>query len=633
MNFLKEVLSNNEMYIKNALMLGGYLFDYSLKANKIFFMDGNGGCLDKDTKIKYRITDSNGKNVNAKGGTIEMLYERFSNNTTPRGKGGYHLRSKKQDLRYFVPSINKYNSVFHNEILDVVKSGIKKCYKLVTNTGEEIIASADHKFYNGKKYISLKKLSVGDIVYVHNNIHWKNEVKPKRVSYKEVMVKYHPSNHIKIVNGCKYYRIKRCRAVIEANMNKMSYNDYIKELNNGNTNLLSLSSIYEIHHINHDKTDDRFENLVALHGTDHDKLHATENYNKMRFVVVPDTIKSIEYIGKRETYDIKCLYPHNNFIANNIVVHNSGKSTLINVYLMLWNENQISSLFLDDLVAKGFDKESLVTSRVNVSGEQKRSYLDTELIKLVSEGARISISRKFLKTVSIRLKTKLLITCNGMPKFSDASEGIARRLCITTFRNMYVPQDEYEEHKKKGELYMRSRRIKMQDRDLPEKFKLEKQAIFNVFLKALQELRERKYAFHTSITEIAQFKSDNDTVTEFLTGNYMLSEQTDASDWVTIQEVMNHYRQWYIDNVGTIHSLKLRTNELGRRVSELFGIISSDKKKIVKDIDGNLSKNRLYQLRRTAESFSDTEIILGVADGSLIPDKSDIEPAMLNFNN
>jgi len=310
----------------------------------------------------------------------------------------------------------------------------------------------------------------------------------------------------------------------------------------------------------------------------------------------------------------------------------AGKSTLIDVYLMFWNENQISSLFLDDLVAKGFDKESLVTSRVNVSGEQKRSYLDTEILKLVSEGARISISRKFLKTISLRLKAKMIITCNGMPKFSDTSNGIARRLCITTFRNMYVPADEYEEHKKKGDLYMRTMRIKKQDRTLPERMQKEKSAIFNVFLKALQELREREYMFHSSIKEIAEFKSDNDTVTEFLINNYILSEHDDAEDWVTLQEIMNHYRNWYVDNVGTIHSLKLRTNELGRRISEQFGVISSEKRKIIKNEDGSLCKHRLYPIRRMAESFSDNEIIMGIADGSLITDKSAIELPIPNFN-
>lgn len=44
---------------------------------------------------------------------------------------------------------------------------------------------------------------------------------------------------------------------------------------------------------------------------------------------VPNFIKirSIKKLGEEDTYDIECEYPHHNFSANGIIVHNSGKST------------------------------------------------------------------------------------------------------------------------------------------------------------------------------------------------------------------------------------------------------------------------------------------------------------------
>jgi len=42
-----------------------------------------------------------------------------------------------------------------------------------------------------------------------------------------------------------------------------------------------------------------------------------------------DFIDKIEYAGKEETYDLKCLHPFNNYIANRFIVHNCGKSTLV----------------------------------------------------------------------------------------------------------------------------------------------------------------------------------------------------------------------------------------------------------------------------------------------------------------
>lgn len=299
----------------------------------------------------------------------------------------------------------------------------------------------------------------------------------------------------------------------------------------------------------------------------------------------------------------------------------SGKSTLLNVYLMMWNESQISALSLEDISSKGFDKEALITSRVNVSGEQKRDYLDAETLKLVSEGARVSITRKFLKTVSVHLKAKILLACNGMPKFKDTSDGIYRRLSIFTFKNRYKPADEYERELKKGDLYVSTMRIKKQDRSLIEKMEKEKSAIFNVFLKYLKILREREYHFHESIAELNEYKNDNDSMTEFLSSNYLHSERSDGSDWVTVHEVSDHYRQWYSDNVGPVHTLKMRTNEIGRRITEHFGLLSTDRRKVVRNPDGSLSKNRMYALRRTMSSFMDNDVIMGLADGSLVSDQ------------
>jgi recombination protein RecA len=45
-------------------------------------------------------------------------------------------------------------------------------------------------------------------------------------------------------------------------------------------------------------------------------------------VVVEDSIESIVSVGFRETCDVKCFFPHNNYVAGGFVVHNSGKTTL-----------------------------------------------------------------------------------------------------------------------------------------------------------------------------------------------------------------------------------------------------------------------------------------------------------------
>lgn len=44
--------------------------------------------------------------------------------------------------------------------------------------------------------------------------------------------------------------------------------------------------------------------------------------------VILDRIKQRHLIDPAETYDVKCFFPLNNYIANDIVVHNSGKTTM-----------------------------------------------------------------------------------------------------------------------------------------------------------------------------------------------------------------------------------------------------------------------------------------------------------------
>jgi hypothetical protein len=82
----------------------------------------------------------------------------------------------------------------------------------------------------------------------------------------------------------------------------------------------------EVHHINRQRWDNRPENLVlcATHG-EHAEYH--DNYRNLRcgqYAFEP--IVSIEDAGAVDVYDIKCVGPYHNFVANDFVVHNCGKT-------------------------------------------------------------------------------------------------------------------------------------------------------------------------------------------------------------------------------------------------------------------------------------------------------------------
>jgi recombination protein RecA len=106
--------------------------------------------------------------------------------------------------------------------------------------------------------------------------------------------------------------------------------------------------------------------------------------------MTPTKIVLKEIVGSRETYDLKCAFPYNNYIAQGIVVHNSGKTTLCLHAIAETQKDGGTAAFVDaehalDLqYAKklGIDTEKLLISQPS-SGEQALNI--TEL--LIRSGA------------------------------------------------------------------------------------------------------------------------------------------------------------------------------------------------------------------------------------------------------
>ena len=69
---------------------------------------------------------------------------------------------------------------------------------------------------------------------------------------------------------------------------------------------------------------DTIEEHLRIHGNYNNFGHGAPEYSK---------VSSVKEKGLEDTYDIQCNNPYNNFSANDIVVHNSGKSMLIELFL------------------------------------------------------------------------------------------------------------------------------------------------------------------------------------------------------------------------------------------------------------------------------------------------------------
>jgi RecA/RadA recombinase len=289
-----------------------------------------GNCLSGDTKIRVTtVSKANGKHHSDKVTTLKRLYERL-NRIPVFGKGQYHRR-ETEDALYLISSVNEEGVVIKNLLIGAIHSGIKECSEVTTKKGFSCIATGEHEFLTPRGFRKLKSLRVGSSVFVHNGGRRKGE--HKKYKKIETIVKYHPFAPIKKVNGITYYRIKTSRLIIEAEMNKMSFEDFRLFLNTQSGESIDklhfLSREFDVHHIDHDETNNSRTNLEVLVKFAHYQYHATMNAKEGKFgrVVEEDSIVSVEPVGKIETYDLQCAYPHNNFIANGIVVHNSGGKT------------------------------------------------------------------------------------------------------------------------------------------------------------------------------------------------------------------------------------------------------------------------------------------------------------------
>jgi len=244
----------------------------------------------------------------------------------------------------------------------------------------------------------------------------------------------------------------------------------------------------------------------------------------------------------------------------------SGKSTLINILKLLFPKKFTTAMSLADLSGNTFKRTQLVYSRVNFASEEKKSYVDAEEIKKIVSGEEVQIDQKFKEPITIIPKTKIILACNGLPRFKDTSGGIARRIIIFKFPNRFKDEDEYKDIENPEQF-----KVFKKNRKLFNKIKENKSAMLNLFLSHHEDLKKRDFVFNEpSASKVAkqEYRREIDTVREFLEDNYKYSSTESSS----IDFVYQDYREWYEANVGGM--LKLRSQELGKRIKEVFRVDS-----------------------------------------------------------
>lgn len=251
-------------------------------------------CLSGETKILNPFpSKGNYKNI-----TLKQLYERGGLGPTNNNGGAKRKRQKilMWDGKTLLPHDN----------WGIKFSGKKKTFTLETESGNKIRATEEHKFLTPSgKYTELKFIEIGSEVMSDAGRLPTIRKTPKSTGRGGQNWWYKLKNGIpNFAEGKRYLKsmFKKCQ-----HCKSFPYE--------------------ETHHIDGDHENNSIENLIAVCRKCHKKLHAVidggyhKPWEKGR-AIFPDKVISIEEFGEEDVYDVHMPDPHNNFLAEGIVVHN-----------------------------------------------------------------------------------------------------------------------------------------------------------------------------------------------------------------------------------------------------------------------------------------------------------------------
>ena len=311
----------------HALAFSKAAREYGLDSPKGCVLVGPPGCLTGDTEVLYLRGARNG------GRPIQLqeLYRKF--NGIPTSTRPW------VDLTVptFLHSLSPDGEVFYNRVVSITEAGVKPVIRVDFSDGSHLKLTEDHPVATPSgAFVPAGELVVGQQVLARGSMKPADgkgrrlDLRPPRVI---VNVKHHPYGAYKAVesNGVtyEYTRVARARLVVEAHMNDMPYDEFVNCLKHNAplaATLKYLPQDWDVHHLDENTLNDEIGNLMALPGVEHARTHAdTKKFNVEYTKVV--TVTSVQDYGAVEmTYDVQMDAPANNFCANGVIVHNTGKS-------------------------------------------------------------------------------------------------------------------------------------------------------------------------------------------------------------------------------------------------------------------------------------------------------------------
>lgn len=323
-----------------------------------WFLYGSSGCITGDAMI--------GVNRASKGGQMRLdhLVKMFNGGrasgrvwdpTTPT-----MIRARLDD-----------GTVRLVRLLDAYASGTKPVFEVSFETGHKVRATRDHRFLTTSGWKRLEELTLADLVFVEpSRIPGKIGRGDKKL-YHMVSVKYHPYAARGQTRVVPMHRV-----LVEAQQNKLGYAEFIRRCRIGDIKGLTFLDPRKlvVHHKDRVSTNNALSNLQVMTHAAHKLEHGEECTKNFVIRTAAARVVKIVACGEQATYDLALDEPHN-FLANGVVVHNSGKTTAAAtfpnpVFLVPKTENSI--LTLRGLDAAYYEVTDVASKVVNGRGGMTR---------------------------------------------------------------------------------------------------------------------------------------------------------------------------------------------------------------------------------------------------------------------
>jgi putative DNA primase/helicase len=202
----------------------------------------------------------------------------------------------------------------------------------------------------------------------------------------------------------------------------------------------------------------------------------------------------------------------------------NGKSTFMDVLKDLAGDENYSALSLTALQSD--TKRYQIDGKLFNIGEETsvRALGESDVFKALVTGGEVDVKKLYVQDYSIKNRCKLIMACNELPKSSDKTHALYRRLLLIPFEAKFDGDKE--------------------DKDMHDKLVSELPGIFNFAMEGYRRLLKQKYRFtegETIKSALDSYKLENDNVLSWANENVQVTG--DKEDFLFKDEMYKAYKE------------------------------------------------------------------------------------------